>query len=428
MPADIPFNQSVADEFCKRISMGRSVYYVCKEGGMPHLSTVMKWRVSNPSFKGQLERAETQMRKKKGSSIIIKLFARPKDTLPLDDETTLKIADALEEIEQKSGISSLIQRFNILKIVLGSRGLFAAFLFLTGIGLSIAGDHIGDSSKPIFSSISAFAVTMSIILFKNKIQLVYTRIEQGLFTKLLLAVSLSCIIDGFYRHDMAGGPLLIGIGMISILIGILLPCFFSQSAVLPDINKENAEALGTPIRSKIAQYFRLVFATLFILAMAGAINFMSSVSDILQTCTAFAVNPTESIKACTQLVQGEQRHANPDQYPIIWLHLAHVHAGQDDRQEFESNSLPNLNRPWPSPILALYLGKTTVDDVYAKANLGNPGKLARQACEAHAYVGEWYLQNRDKESAKKAFKIASSFCGTGEISATIQGELKTLGP
>jgi tetratricopeptide (TPR) repeat protein len=167
------------------------------------------------------------------------------------------------------------------------------------------------------------------------------------------------------------------------------------------------------------------------------------IRNISYQCGEFAVNPAGAIKACPEAIQIVQKGAIPDkaQYGIIWLHLAHAHAGQNDLVEFERNSFPYLNKQWPSPILALYLKKITVAEVYEKANtidiankddlslLGNSGEINHQTCEANLYIGEWYLQNKDKDEARKAFKLANNICETDRWQRMIaQNELTGLAP
>lgn len=53
------------------------------------------------------------------------------------------------------------------------------------------------------------------------------------------------------------------------------------------------------------------------------------------------------------------RPASP--YPIIWLHIARVHQGEDDRTEFAENIKKVANDAWPAPVLGLYLGTKNVE-------------------------------------------------------------------
>jgi protein-disulfide isomerase len=61
MPPDTPFDQSIADEFCKRLSEGREMSDVCKDGYMPSSATVTQWCLLNPAFKNQFADAMEQM-------------------------------------------------------------------------------------------------------------------------------------------------------------------------------------------------------------------------------------------------------------------------------------------------------------------------------------------------------------------------------
>jgi lipoprotein NlpI len=190
----------------------------------------------------------------------------------------------------------------------------------------------------------------------------------------------------------------------------------------------------TSTKAKIISFIIFVVVTIIIKVVVPGVYNGYTVYNDYKDCAAYDTKPANAIKACTDLLRVAHATKNKfaiDQAPyvVLFLHLAHIHAGHDDQQEFERNSLPYLKGNWPAPILALYLGKTTADDVYAKAKPRQVKDDDDQPCEAKFYVGKWYLRNNTKDEAKKAFQSASSTCGADQMEqALARDQLKTLEP
>jgi len=101
--------------------------------------------------------------------------------------------------------------------------------------------------------------------------------------------------------------------------------------------------------------------------------------------------------------------------PVIWLHLARVRAGQQDAQEFEQNTAPLMSGKWPGPLIALYSGKETVEDVFVKAKSGTPSDQADQLCDANFYTAEWYLTQNQSAQARPLFQVAKDICPKADV-------------
>jgi lipoprotein NlpI len=97
-------------------------------------------------------------------------------------------------------------------------------------------------------------------------------------------------------------------------------------------------------------------------------------------------------------------------YATIWLHNSRAHLGQDDKDEFEHNSSLLLPDKWPAPIIELYKGHLTAQEVLAKAMTGDTETQCNQTCEANYYLGELYLQQKQIDFAKQAFQAAVDHC------------------
>ena len=64
---------------------------------------------------------------------------------------------------------------------------------------------------------------------------------------------------------------------------------------------------------------------------------------------------------------------------------------------------------------ALYLGRSTVDQVRAAAELGAQEDIAFQRCAANFYIGEWQLAHNDAVSARISLQAAASGCPPDEL-------------
>jgi tetratricopeptide (TPR) repeat protein len=116
-------------------------------------------------------------------------------------------------------------------------------------------------------------------------------------------------------------------------------------------------------------------------------------------------------------------------YPVLLLHLALLRAGKEDSAEIRADAKRLDRTLWPAPVLALYLGETSPEDVVAVATLGTDDKAARQrACEINYYVGMYHLLHKTRAKAEQLFREAARQCPAGfyERSAAL-AELKRLG-
>jgi hypothetical protein len=119
-------------------------------------------------------------------------------------------------------------------------------------------------------------------------------------------------------------------------------------------------------------------------------------------------------------------------YYIVWRHLAHQHAGQNDSDSFtqdidkldskswtEAALVPperTLKRMvWPAPALALFAGKAT-PDIVRRAVAAEPAPAMRrqQQCEADFFLAEYYALDKTGEAdAEKLLQAAADECPQG---------------
>ena len=123
-----------------------------------------------------------------------------------------------------------------------------------------------------------------------------------------------------------------------------------------------------------------------------------------------------------------------DPYPALWLDAALRRLGQprtlaDARGNFDSSA-------WPAPIVRLYLGEATPEDVFAAARDGDDTKSREQVCEANFYIAELKLSYGDEAGAEPLFAEAERDCpaefiernGARDELASLQGGSRPAAP
>jgi lipoprotein NlpI len=99
-----------------------------------------------------------------------------------------------------------------------------------------------------------------------------------------------------------------------------------------------------------------------------------------------------------------------DPYNILWLHFARKVLGENDEIEFETNASKATSDKWPSPVLELFRGKSSAEEVAAAANAGELPQKIDQTCEAAFYIGKFYLLQGSRDAAKSSFEDAKAHC------------------
>ncbi len=106
--------------------------------------------------------------------------------------------------------------------------------------------------------------------------------------------------------------------------------------------------------------------------------------------------------------------SNP--YWTVWLHMARVRLGDDDRTEFAANAARLDRGRWPWPVVQVQLGLVAPDAMRAAAALITDARLAQiHGCEAEFYAGMFELQNGRTAAAQPRFQAAADSC---PVSAT----------
>ncbi|MFQ5657704.1 MAG: tetratricopeptide repeat protein [Candidatus Methylomirabilales bacterium] len=117
-----------------------------------------------------------------------------------------------------------------------------------------------------------------------------------------------------------------------------------------------------------------------------------------------------------------------DIYSALWLYLARERSRQDGRHELARNAGKADLNGWPGPVVSLFLGKTTPQQVLAAAKDSDQRKQREQECEAFFYVGQYYLLRGNRGESARLFRKAldTGITGFYEYSGA-KVELKRLG-
>lgn len=55
MAAASIFTQEIADEICEQLMLGKTLTKICKQEGMPHYTTIVKWLAKNEKFREEYQ-------------------------------------------------------------------------------------------------------------------------------------------------------------------------------------------------------------------------------------------------------------------------------------------------------------------------------------------------------------------------------------
>jgi lipoprotein NlpI len=96
-------------------------------------------------------------------------------------------------------------------------------------------------------------------------------------------------------------------------------------------------------------------------------------------------------------------------YPVIWFGLSKLRAGSFDGVDFAKRYQPFDDSDWPAPVFGLYESHAKPDDIVVAA--GKTDKAAKDnLCEAHFYVAEWWLAQKNTTAAKPLLEDARDNC------------------
>lgn len=94
----------------------------------------------------------------------------------------------------------------------------------------------------------------------------------------------------------------------------------------------------------------------------------------------------------------------------LWLYLAEVGAGRDPKPNLKARFRTMDLSEWPGPIIALYMGSATADEVRAAAKQGDAAYIEDQECHAAFYIGALALVLGDTEAGHRDLTEAATTC------------------
>ncbi len=115
-------------------------------------------------------------------------------------------------------------------------------------------------------------------------------------------------------------------------------------------------------------------------------------------------------------------------YSILWHHLATSRAGKANDEVFAARAERLDLEVWPGPVMRLFLGELSVDEMVDVEFDADPKQARQQQCEMLFYLGQYHLLAGDKGAAAEAFQraVETGIPGYTEFRAA-ERELRHLG-
>lgn len=121
-----------------------------------------------------------------------------------------------------------------------------------------------------------------------------------------------------------------------------------------------------------------------------------------------------------------------DAYSMLWRFLARGRMDQDGTAELDANAVRLKSRGWPYPVIDLYLGRRSLEEMLSAARLEAmraPAPQPDETCQAEYYAGQWHLLRGNKNGAKARLQVAADTCPKDHIEYSgAVAELKRLEP
>jgi rhomboid protease GluP len=107
-------------------------------------------------------------------------------------------------------------------------------------------------------------------------------------------------------------------------------------------------------------------------------------------------------------------------YFVLWTAVTALRTGGLELVRFNELAASS-GGGWPRPLIELFAGRATPQDVWRAASDGD------QKCEADFYIGQWQLARGDRTAARALFQTATAQCPRDYIAFdAAQRELKRL--
>ena len=94
-----------------------------------------------------------------------------------------------------------------------------------------------------------------------------------------------------------------------------------------------------------------------------------------------------------------------DAYVALWQHLALIRDRRPGESKLRDHAAKLDANKWPAPVIRMYLGTTTADQLLAAARNADPKTARDQLCEAYFYLGQAALNRGDRGEAARLFQL-----------------------
>ncbi len=115
-------------------------------------------------------------------------------------------------------------------------------------------------------------------------------------------------------------------------------------------------------------------------------------------------DPSNPLKDYEEVIRRDPAHRYA---PLHRWYLAR--QADEDAAETSSTLAQSISRykegEWPRPVFELFTGKIPEGELIRSAKNADPETERGQLCEAHYYLGQWHLVNKDKARARASFKL-----------------------
>jgi lipoprotein NlpI len=114
-------------------------------------------------------------------------------------------------------------------------------------------------------------------------------------------------------------------------------------------------------------------------------------------------------------------------HAALWLHLVKERLHEDDTEDLRAIAGKADLSVWPGPVLKLYRGESTDNDVMIAAGNSDPQIQKQQVCEADFYTAENALLHQQRATALTRLHAARDGCPKDYIEyAAALAELKRV--
>lgn len=127
---------------------------------------------------------------------------------------------------------------------------------------------------------------------------------------------------------------------------------------------------------------------------------------------------------------GSATQKNPGMfYSVIMRYVARSRMGEHDTPELRRNAEALERNPWPWPLIGLFLGEVTPDQLRTTMAQAAGDEAERRKCEGEFYLAEYDLLHRRRDEAAALMQAAAKSCSHDNFERNAAAaEAKRLAP